>query len=146
MKLNTALSMHHRGPCSFSSSYFPSILLTDTPQSLSRPSAVTMGFLRECFDMLLGLVVLNPYSDGGLGSQQKPLFDSTTHDAGTTVIEPVNASPNFQCVYPPRWKSCNTATTRDCWLQDTEAPDAFGAYSQVDIHTDCKRGRPEVDS
>lgn len=105
-----------------------------------------MGFLNSCWEALLQIAALNPFNPyedliqqpllgrPGLGIGQAPI--SSSHDS--TIIEPEKASPGFKCVYPKRWKSCNTATSRDCWLQDTESTDAFEAYSQIDIHTDCK--------
>ncbi|KAF3765652.1 hypothetical protein M406DRAFT_339052 [Cryphonectria parasitica EP155] len=78
-----------------------------------------MGFFQSCIDALLQLAALTPFTPYDDYSQ-KPLFGSS-HDA---------------CVYPARWTSCNTPTSRDCWLQDTESADEFGAYSQIDIHTD----------
>lgn len=104
-----------------------------------------MGFLKECLDALFKLAALNPFATLGpfdlqQGYGQKPLFDSshTSTSTETITLEPENASPGFTCVYPKRWKSCNTPTSRDCWLQDTASPDGFGAYSQIDINTDCK--------
>lgn len=103
-----------------------------------------MSFLKSCVETLLSLATFNflePYDISG----QKPLIGSNdalqAHIPDTTSFEPSSAygaSPGFKCVYPQRWKPCNTATSRDCWLQDTQSADEFGAYSQIDIHTDCK--------
>lgn len=108
---------------------------------LAPPRFVNMGFLKACIDTLLSLATFNGFSPYDISSQ-KPFISSsdvvpvTASDFNS--FEPINASPGFQCVYPKRWKSCNTASSRDCWLQDTESADEFGSYSQVDIHTDCQ--------
>lgn len=103
-----------------------------------------MSFLKACIDTLLSLATFNGFASYDISSQ-KPFFSSsdvvpvTDSDfASTASFEPINGSPGFQCVYPNRWKPCNTASSRDCWLQDTQSADEFGSYSQVDIHTDCK--------
>lgn len=103
-----------------------------------------MGFLKSCLEQLIRLAALSPFNPFEdviqqpiLGSEdiaQHPLIPSVDD---TTIIEPELASPGFQCVYPSRWKSCNTAETRDCWLQDTQS-DEFSGYSQIDINTNCK--------
>ncbi|KAI3392408.1 hypothetical protein diail_5735 [Diaporthe ilicicola] len=102
-----------------------------------------MGFLKSCLEQLIRLAALapfNPFEDliqqpflGSSDSAQHPIIPIGADD---TIIRPELASPGFQCVYPSRWKSCNTATTRDCWLQDTQSRHGFGGYSQIDIHTD----------
>lgn len=108
-----------------------------------------MGFLAPCWEALLQVAALGPYSNIYGNSfdnqQQKPLLGhpvgadiSPQVSIGNTVIEPETASPGFQCVYPKRWRSCHTPTSRDCWLRDTESTDAFEAYSQIDINTDCE--------
>lgn len=105
-----------------------------------------MGFLTSCLEQLIRLAALapfNPFEDlvqqaflGAGDTAQHPIIPGGTDD---TIISPEFASPGFQCVYPSRWKSCNTAETRDCWLQDTQSGDEFSGYSQIDISTDCKR-------
>lgn len=103
-----------------------------------------MGFFKSCLEQLLRVAALtpfNPFED----LIQQPLFGSSDlaqtslglipGDGGDTIIHPEHASPGFKCVYPKRWKSCNTNTSRDCWLQDTQAE--FASYSQIDINTDC---------
>lgn len=115
------------------------------PEDATRENT-TMGFLESCWEALLQVAALGPYhpyqnsfpqqpilGHPGVGVPQVPL----TSSPGNTVLSPEYASPGFQCVYPKRWRSCNTPTSRDCWLQDTESTDAFEAYSQVDINTDC---------
>lgn len=104
-----------------------------------------MGFLKSCLEELIRLAALapfNPFEDlvqqpffGSSDTAQHPLIPAGAED---TIIHPELASPGFQCVYPSRWKGCNTETTRDCWLQDTQSPAGFGSYSQIDIHTDCE--------
>lgn len=106
-----------------------------------------MGFLKSCVDTLLSLATFNIYNPYDI-STQKPLLSSSDNDGsgqapiasppGTVSFEPHSATAGFKCTYPSRWKPCNTETSRDCWLQDTESPNEFGAYSQVDIHTDCE--------
>lgn len=105
-----------------------------------------MGFLKSCLEQLVRLAALapfNPFEDllqqpllGSEDTAQHPIIPS----AGDTlaIIQPELASPGFQCVYPSRWKSCNTAETRDCWLQDTQSGDGFSGYSQIDINTNCE--------
>lgn len=106
-----------------------------------------MGFLKSCLDTLLSLATFNIYNPYDI-STQKPFFTSSSDGdigktpisspPGTVSFEPHSATAGFKCTYPARWKPCNTETSRDCWLQDTESPNEFGAYSQVDIHTDCE--------
>lgn len=107
-----------------------------------------MGLLKSCWDVLLQLAALTPFNPYENGFNQQPILSYLEGDnpqapilssPGNTLIHPETASPGFQCVYPKRWKSCNTPTSRDCWLQDTETADAFEAYSQIDINTDCKK-------
>lgn len=113
---------------------------------VKHPSA-KMGFFKSCLDALLQALTLSPQfgafddpqlvlSNPGKDIAQTPLDFISSHPS--TIIEPENASPGFQCVYPKRWTSCNTATSRDCWLRDNESTDEFGAYSQIDINTDCE--------
>lgn len=103
-----------------------------------------MGFFKSCLEQLIRLAALSPFNPFEdliqqpiLGSEdiaQHPL----TPPVDNTIIEPELASPGFQCVYPSRWKSCNTAETRDCWLQDTQSGTEFSEYSQIDINTNCE--------
>lgn len=66
-------------------------------------------------------------------------ISSSSPPASSSIPDYAPGGKGFQCVYPDaRWKSCHTPTSRGCWLQDTEAADAFEAYSRVDMHTDCK--------
>lgn len=106
-----------------------------------------MGFLQSCWEALLQVAALTPYNPFEISFNQHPLLSHPGVDVpqvpissspDSTVIKPETASPGFQCVYPKRWKPCNTPTSRDCWLQDTKSTDAFEAYSQIDINTDCK--------
>ncbi|ROW06913.1 hypothetical protein VMCG_04157 [Cytospora schulzeri] len=102
-----------------------------------------MGFFKSCLEQLFKLAALspfNPFEDiiqqpllGASDLAQVPL--NIPSGGGDTIIHPEHASPGFKCVYPKRWKSCNTATSRDCWLQDSQA-DEFASYSQIDINTD----------
>lgn len=105
-----------------------------------------MGFLKACIDTLLALTTFDFYNPYGISAQQPLLGGSTdglqapisSSPTGMTSFEPDSATPGFKCSYPRRWAACNTNTTRDCWLQDTKSSSEFGAYSQVDIHTDCE--------
>ncbi|KUI58907.1 Laccase-2 [Cytospora mali] len=102
-----------------------------------------MGFFKSCLEQLIRLVALTPFNpledffqqpllgSGDIG--QVPLV--IPGEPADTIIHPEHASPGFQCVYPKRWKSCNTPTSRDCWLQDTQGGE-FASYSQIDINTD----------
>lgn len=111
-----------------------------------------MGFIKTCLDVLISLSILDPFrSPFEEFPSQKPLLGVTednglashtghesTLGAESTILEPVNGSPGFKCVYPKRWVSCNTASDRSCWLRDTKTANEFGAYSQIDISTDCE--------
>lgn len=107
-----------------------------------------MGFFQSCWEALLQATAFTPYNPfGEISFHQQPLLSRPGLDVPQTpissspdgtIIRPQTGSPGFQCVYPARWKSCNTPTSRDCWLQDTESTDAFEAYSQIDINTDCQ--------
>ncbi|CAN8103940.1 unnamed protein product [Discula destructiva] len=102
-----------------------------------------MGFLKLCVDTFLSLATFNFYNQYDI-STQRPLLGSSSDGMqapissppGMVSFMPHSATPGFKCSYPARWKPCNTETSRDCWLQDRESPNEFGAYSQVDIHTD----------
>lgn len=101
-----------------------------------------MGFLNACVDMLLKLATLTPFNPFDEFAAQQPLFSSDItaqhplQPSPGVDFHPVDASPGFQCHYPPNWVSCNTPTSRDCWIRDSNS--AHGKFSQKDIHTDCK--------
>ncbi|KAF2875967.1 putative laccase precursor [Massariosphaeria phaeospora] len=49
---------------------------------------------------------------------------------------PRQASPGFQCTYPPNWESCNNANDRKCWVKDPSG-------KVYDIKTDYEDNVPE---
>lgn len=104
-----------------------------------------MSILKAYVNTLLSLATFNIYNPYDVSTQQPILASSAngieqtplSSPPGTVSFKPDSATPGFKCTYPSRWKPCNTNTTRDCWLQDTKSPDEFGAFSQIDIHSDC---------
>lgn len=144
--------------CLFLFAFIPLVLLlyslVSSRTCLLQIVVVNMGFLKACVDTLLSLATFN-FVDPYDVSTQRPLFSSSDAEQApistspipdTISFQPNSASPGFECVYPKRWKPCNTETSRDCWLQDTKASADFGAYSQIDIHTDCQwiNGRADI--
>lgn len=94
-----------------------------------------MGFFKSCWEAFLQLSTFRPF-DHSSHANQRPLDDAAV------IVRPELASPGFTCSYPSLkgWKSCNTATSRDCWIQDPARRQPL--FSQYDIHTDYESETP----
>ncbi|KAJ9138645.1 Multicopper oxidase [Pleurostoma richardsiae] len=102
-----------------------------------------MGLIHICLDILYSVATFTPFNPWTEVAQKPFLEDSSqspllSPPSTPVTFHPEGSSPGFTCVYPELekqgWISCNTETTRDCWLRDPAS--VYSDYSQIDINTD----------
>lgn len=54
------------------------------------------------------------------------------------IYRPLGLSLSNGCQYPNDWQSCNTPTSRDCWIRKDNTESNDESVSQFDILTDCE--------
>jgi hypothetical protein len=89
----------------------------------------TMGWAKPTVQLALAL------STGLLGVE-----------AQYNIRHPLGLSSSIVCQYPREWQSCNTPTSRDCWIRKYVRGSGKYWVSQFDISTDCEKiqSAPEI--
>ncbi|ORY60974.1 Cupredoxin [Pseudomassariella vexata] len=109
-----------------------------------------MGWFKITVEFVLQVTQLNPFPNSwGYGDAQKPFQISPTEiplisEVGTCPGIQCSAPKPFVCSYPELeakgWKSCNTESSRSCWLRDETASQPL--FSQYDVRTNYEKDMP----